>query len=829
MPRPGLGRRWGPIAFLTFFLTVFMGAASAQGSLLDAARSPVGPATGSRLASLTASPAVAIPAAPLARVDALEIEWVADRLSAAPGESIWLALRLKHDPHWHTYWQNPGDSGLPTTIEAAGPPGVQFGALQWPVPTRLWVGPLANYGYEGEVYLPFRLTVPVQERPEPGVLPLSARVSWLICREVCIPGEAQLRFDLPVRAIGQAPTDSAHAGPIRQALQQVPDPQRALQARWVRHEAGLALLVSPSQHSAGSVSQAGSASQSGSASQAGSPPAGVAPRAVEFFAQQPGWLSVPAPQQLLHHQDGGWRLELTLIDGAQVADQQPIEGALRIGSEVAWISAVRAEGPLPPAQRVSVAQRPASAPSAGTLDAGGWAFALILAALGGLILNLMPCVFPVVGLKIASLAGGDPDSPEGRRALRGGLWAFVLGILVCFAALAGLMLGLRAAGAAIGWGFQLQSPGFVAAMALLFVAVGLNFSGVYEIGMSLTRLGQLELKATPQGVSSGLRHYLGAFLSGVLAVLVATPCTAPFMGSAVGLTLTMPAWAAMTVFLAVGVGMATPYLLLGLRPQALARLPRPGVWMQTLRSVLAFPMYASAAWLVWVLAQQTEPDAVLRVLLAAVSVALAGWAWSRRAFSRSAGLRSVWSLVGLAAMALAAALWAGIDSAPSAGIAQTTEASGSVAPGAAAAREGGSAQEGRAAGQRAGIQASAAGGPASASAQGAWAPWSTQAVNDALAAGRPVLVDFTAAWCVSCQANKKLVLETSRVKQAFAAQNVALLRADWTRQDPLITAELARHGRNGVPLYLVYRPGQTQPTILPELLTTAIVIESLKP
>lgn len=796
--------RWLNAALL---LTAVVGGAGAQASLLDAARLP---AASVPAASVAGSRAVAPAASALARVDALEIEWVAERVAATAGESLWLALRLKHDPHWHTYWQNPGDSGLPTTIEVSGPQGVQFGALQWPVPKRLWVGPLANYGYEGEVYLPFKLTLPAREaglgpQSQPEALTLSARVSWLICREVCIPGETKLGFALPVRAADQAPTDSVHAGAIRRALLQVPDPQRAIQAQWVRQQAGLALVVPPSQASGGTS------------------PAAAAPREAEFFAQQPGWLAVPEPQRLLHHSDGGWRIELALAEGARLPDDVRIEGALRMGNEVAWIRAARAEGVLPEAQPVFVAQRPVGTASIDAFDAGAWAFALVLAAVGGLILNLMPCVFPVVGLKIASLAGGDPNSPEGRRALRGGLFAFVLGILVCFAALAGFMLLLRAAGAAIGWGFQLQSPGFVAAMALLFVAVGLNFSGVFEVGMTLTRLGQLEVQAAPAHKTSGLRHLVGAFSSGVLAVLVATPCTAPFMGSAVGLTLTMPAWAAMGVFLAVGAGMAAPYLVLGLRPQALARLPRPGVWMQTLRSLLAFPMYASAAWLVWVLAQQTESEAVLRVLVAAVGIALAGWAWSRRAVSRGAGWRRVWGVVVLAALALAAALWSGIepmgasataapDEAMRLGQSRLTPESGapSAAPGA-------------------GVRSGAAAGQAIAPVHSGWGTWSDRAVNDALSAGRPVFVDFTAAWCVSCQVNKKLVLETARVRQAFTASNVLLLRADWTRQDPLITAELARHGRNGVPLYLVYRPGLSQPVVLPELLTTAMVIEALNP
>ena len=740
------------------------------------------------------------------RIEALEIEWVADRQSVAAGETLWLALRLKHDPHWHTYWQNPGDSGLPTTLSPELPPGAVLGALHWPVPMRLWVGPLANYGYEGEVLLPMRLTLPATWAAGQTSVTLRAKAAWLICREVCIPGEASLSLDLPIRPPAEAMRESGHAQPIRKALEQVPDPGGALTAQWIRHPQGVALSIAASN---------------------------APPQQVEFFPVRPGWLSAPAPQRLLQ-QPEGWRLELALADGAGVAADEVIEGAVRIDGRVSWLRASAGQGVLPEGRLISVADRPTGT-SAGAgmtpeavpapIDLTSWGIAMVLAALGGLILNLMPCVFPVVGLKLASLAGGDPHSAAGRAALRSGLWAFVLGILVCFAALAGLMLVLRSAGMAIGWGFQLQSPAFVAAMALLFMGVGLNFSGVFEIGVSLTRLGQLEVGRAPRsGTASGAQaaagstgsHRLSAFFSGVLAVLVATPCTAPFMGSAVGLTLTMPGWAAMGVFLAVGVGMALPYLLLGWWPQALSRLPRPGPWMQTLRSVLAFPMYASAAWLVWVLAQQTGPDAVLRVLLAAVALALAAWAWHCRAFARSALRARVWLLVTGLAIALGALLWAGID-ADAGHAAQGQTAAQSAVPSASSSSAASVAS------------AVSAGATPAASQTSVWRPWSEAAVRDALAAGRPVFVDFTAAWCVSCQANKKLVLETARVQQAFATHQVALFRADWTRQDPVITAELARHGRNGVPLYLVYRPGRPQPLVLPELLTAAIVLDALKP
>jgi thiol:disulfide interchange protein/DsbC/DsbD-like thiol-disulfide interchange protein len=738
------------------------------------------------------------------RVDTLEVEWVADRVAAAPGETLWLALRLKHDAGWHTYWQNPGDSGLPTTLSVEGPPGVQFGPLQWPLPTRFWVGPLANYGYEGEVFLPLALTLPAQGPEADGPWVLRAAVSWLICKEVCIPGQAKLTLALPVRAVNQAPVASRVAPAIEQALARVPEVTRPLAARWIAEAGGISLVVDDAAGGAASRAEGGPQS----------------PRRVEFFPAVPGWMSAPAPQSL-YIGSNGWRLALVPAEAAS-APPALIEGALHIDGQVAWLRASQTSAPIEGGRLQSVAARPDAGSDrqpASQTPVSGLAGAMLLGALGGLLLNLMPCVFPVVGLKLASLAGGDPRSPAGRSALRGGLWAFVLGILVCFGLLAGVMLVLREAGQAIGWGFQLQSPGFVAAMALLFMAIGLNFSGVFEIGLSLTRLGQLEHQRATRSASEASSgpptdragHVGSSFLSGVLAVLVATPCTAPFMGSAVGLTLSLPAGQAMAVFLSVGLGMALPYLLLGFWPAGLSRLPRPGRWMQTFKHSLAFPMYASASWLAWVLAQQSDPDGVLRLLLAAVLLAFAVWAWDRSAAATASAWRGLWWGLAAAGLIGAAVLWSGIDAKP----APSTSSASSASSTATAATP-------------ASVTSSSRPGAAALDAPGlTWTPWSEAAVAQARAAGRPVFVDFTAAWCVSCQVNKRLVLESESVRTAFARAQVTLLQADWTRQDAAITAELARHGRNGVPLYLVYLPEQPAPRVLPELLTARMVLEAL--
>jgi thiol:disulfide interchange protein/DsbC/DsbD-like thiol-disulfide interchange protein len=720
------------------------------------------------------------------RIDAVEVELVAARTAVRVGERVELGLRLRHDPHWHTYWRNPGDSGLATQVEPSGPEGTRFEALRWPAPSRFWVGPLANYGYEDEVVLPFAAQLPASLPG--GSVRFEVHAQWLVCKDVCIPGEARLAIDLPVLPSGSAePAGSRHAALFDAMARRIADPERALAGTAHRDGTRLSLHFP-------------------------TPPGSTGVSAAEFFPHPEGVVSAPAPQALLRTRDG-WRIDLVLADGATLPDT--IDGLLVADGEPHGLKAGLAGGPAPTGEPVSVSERPAAAARAGGLlgalggsaglrsaDApgaagaagaagagqaaasaatGGLAIALLFGAIGGAILNLMPCVFPVVGLKVLGFANAAADPRDGRRAMRQGAFLFAFGVLVSFWALAGLMLALREAGEAIGWGFQLQSPGFVAAMALLFVAVGLNFSGAYEIGLALTRLGGL-------GGGSGW----GSFGAGVLAVLVATPCTAPFMGSALGFTLTQPPAFTMAVFTAIGLGMALPYLLLGLFPGWIRRLPRPGRWMETLRQALAFPMYATAAWLAWVLVQQAGADAMLRLLLAAVALGAGLWAWGR------------WTSASPRRPALAAGLLLAGGAAMVALLGPVMQADPAEAPRASVAPAG------------------------SGTVAGAWQAWSEERVDAARAAGRTVFVDFTAAWCVSCQANKKLVLERAAVADAMREAGVVTLRADWTQRDPAITATLARHGRNGVPLYLVYRPGEAEPRVLPELLTVGLVLEAIR-
>ena len=756
------------------------------------------------------------------RVDTVVVELVAESAAIVPGESARIGLRLVHDPEWHTYWRNPGDSGLPTRIELTLPAGFSAGPIEWPAPQRLFIPPLANYGYEGEVVLPLSLAVP--ENLSGDSVRVDAQASWLVCREVCVPGEAALTLILPIQRSG-TPGPSQFAALFEKMRQRTPS-------------AAVPVAVSES---------GGRLSLSFASAQAGAE-VGYA----EFFPYREGVLTNAAPQRLYRVDASTLRLEVErardetppALPGSPVATRPIVppgplaaaEGVLILDGRPFEVKPAAAAGAATGRLIATVPGSPASArdlgrdqsllsrllegagigrgasraePAAGgPLGAGNAAFpptagggtpvadttlalALLFALLGGMILNLMPCVFPVVGLKLLGFAGqgagsGGTLSPVQRRRLRHGAASFALGVLVSFWLLAALLLALRSVGEAAGWGFQLQSPGFVAWMALLFVLVGLNFSGVFEFGGSMTRLGDIESHLVEDERFS--RHRLfSSFGSGVLAVLVATPCSAPFMGSALGFTLSQPAPAALAVFTALGVGMALPYVLLGIFPGWLRLLPKPGRWMETFKELLAFPMYATAAWLAWVLGRQTDVDAVFGLVLGAILVALAAWIFGRfvqLGSSRPGAVRRA-VMTALAVALLLAGLWA--------------------------ARPGDDPVAARPAG----------------SAAIDWQPWSQAAVAGAIGSGQAVFVDFTADWCVSCKVNENIVLDRDEVGLEFKRRGVKMLRADWTRADPAITAELARHGRNGVPLYLLYVPGEAQPRVLPEILTVGTVMTAL--
>lgn len=700
------------------------------------------------LALLTLLWGIPVPAAPVQTPHA-EAELLARDLHAVPGQRTTVALRIKHEPEWHTYWRNPGDSGMPTRIGWTLPAGVTAGPIQWPVPERIPVGPLTNYGYEGELLLLTELTVPA-DWPAGRPIPLEAKAEWLICKEICLPGGTTLSLSLPT-ATGPAKPDPALIGAFARTQAQLPRSGDGWQVAFSVSDTHIVLDAMPAE---------------------GVP---VPPSGLQFFPDQPEVIDHPSPQ-VQERVPEGLRLLLTAAPGFEGTIDR-LSGVL-VAGEGDQRLAVEISAPYPGGAPKVSAAAPGAALSAddirraadGTTPATttpdlGLLLALAFAFGGGLVLNLMPCVFPVVSIKVL----GFVEQAHGDRSdLRNHGLAFAAGIVVCFWIVAGALLALRASGEALGWGYQLQSPVVVTALAVLFFVLGLNLSGWFEIGTRVQTLAG--------GADAG--HGLGgAFLSGMLATAVATPCTAPFMGAALGFALTQPAIASMAVFTALALGMGLPYVLLSFFPALTAWLPRPGRWMETLKQFLAFPLYLTVVWLVWVLGEQLGTTAAARLLAGLVFLAAAIWALRR--FTDSA--RGVGAAA--AVLLLAGAAW----------IAWPTGEPGARHDAMAGAD---------------------------------WNAYSEDALRRLRAEG-PVFVDFTAAWCVTCQVNKRVVLQSDAVEQAFASRGVARLRADWTHRDEVITRALARLGRSGVPVYAVYPGGGGEPELLPELLTKDIVLTAL--
>jgi DsbC/DsbD-like thiol-disulfide interchange protein/cytochrome c biogenesis protein CcdA len=577
------------------------------------------------------------------RTPQVEAELVAERDALVPGEPLTVALRLKMIPGWHTYWRNPGDSGEPTRIEWRLPRGFAAGAIEWPVPERIPVGPLMNFGYHREVLLLTRI-VPPASLPAGKPVTLRASASWLVCEVNCIPQSAELSLTLPVAP--RAVQEGRWGKPIAAARAALPV---AAPADWGFDARG----------------------EEGGASLAIAAPRGVELTEAFFLPFEEGKVEPAAPQALARE---GERYRLALRAPAQpVGSFERVNGVLILDKNTPPFSI-----------DVPITARFADL---------GLAFALLFAFAGGLLLNLMPCVLPILSIKVLSLSADLKNA-----------FLYSAGVLVSFWILAAVLIGLRALGAQLGWGFQLQSPVTVALLAAFFLALALNLSGLFEFRLSFA--GQPS----------------GQFLSGVLAVVIASPCTAPFMGAALGYAVLESGWRAFLVFTALGLGMALPYVALAAAPGWRRHLPKPGPWMPRLKRWLAVPLYATVLWLAWVFAQQID-------LSKGKSDAL-------------------------------------------------------------------------------------------------WQTYSAEKVAALAASGKPVFVDFTAAWCVTCQVNERVVLSREDVMTAFRDRGVTLVRADWTRRDPEIARALAGLGRSGVPAYVLYKPGRA-PLVLPELLTRERVLAAL--
>jgi thiol:disulfide interchange protein len=659
----------------------------------------------------------------------------------ASGGAISIALLERMQPGWHTYWLNPGESGEPTKVDWRLPPGFQAGAIVWPHPERIPFGELANYGYNEEVLLRSEITVPAG-LPVGSTASITAHAKWLVCKEVCIPEEVTLDLALPVVA-APAPNEQWRDTFAKYRARE-PLKSGAFAGRFAANDNEVALFFTPTLNRF-------------------EPGTGAL-----FFPHEKGLIKASAPQ-IPEPRDGGFAI--VVPPAYKLRDPEKRKAIADITGVLVLPPQANA-----PAQAFEVTLQRGTVPTATASVAAadlGLLQAILFAVLGGLILNLMPCVFPILSMKaLALVRAGHTEHP----------WtdgvAYLAGVMTTFAGLGFALLWFRSMGEDVGWGFQLQSPFSVAILAYILTLVGLNLSGVFNIGGSIQGAGQ--------GLSSKT-GVVGAFFTGILAVIVAAPCTAPFMGAAMGFAFTQSPAVTIGIFLALGFGLALPWVIFSFSPALIRLLPKPGEWMERFKQFLAFPMYGAAAWLVWVISQQVTPEGLFRVMAGLIFLSLAAWAFGivqvRAALSRSIVLSGV---IFLLALGCAAALVA-LPFQTRATNAQVEESKGTL--------------------------------PSEA--------YSAARLAALRAEGKPVFVNLTAAWCVSCLYNERVALSTAAVGEAFKSTGTVYLVGDWTNQNPEISALLKQHGREGVPLYLHYPPGGGQPKILPQILTEALMLETL--
>jgi thiol:disulfide interchange protein/DsbC/DsbD-like thiol-disulfide interchange protein len=707
-------------------------------------------------------------------------ELITESTTLQIGKPFQVALHLHMDPNWHTYWINPGDAGLATTIKWALPPGIQSaGPIQWPTPEKHAMGPLTTYGYGGDVYLLTTITpIPALAGQLPRHLEIKARADWLVCQEECIPGKADLTLTLDFNPAKPPAPDPARAAFFQAARARLPVPNTRWDVKANFEDVGLGHALVINLEDRGTPAPLGH---------------------LYFFPEQGNALSVKQTGQafspnkitnlILDLQQNGDKPPR--MSGVLVSDQ-PLIGdakAVQLGpfsTDAAFSIPSASIAPAPtsatptaPQDGTAAATTPDNAPATANAssptappsatDSPTLIAVLGLAFLGGLILNLMPCVLPVLSLKVFSLirhAGENPGS-----AWKQGV-AFTAGVVISFWILAGLLIALESAGNQLGWGFQMQSPGFVLALTFLFFLLGLNLLGVFEFGTSLVGL---DVKATSQ-----LGGLTSSFANGALATLAATPCTAPFMGSAVGFAAQQSAAISLLVFTFLALGMAAPYLALTTFPGALRLVPKPGAWMETLRQFMGFLLLGTVIYLVYVFGALIGQEIVPMLLGALLVAALAAWIFGRGSPPVHAAATRFFSTLA-ALLLLGVALGEGVRLTHWVPVKDD------------------------------------------------WQVYSPAAVQQALKDGHPAFVDFTAAWCLSCKVNEQVALDIDSTKKLFAQKHIALFRGDWTHSDPEISKTLREFNRDGVPLYLLYSPRiPTVPEVLPEVLTPGIVRDALQ-
>ena len=679
---------------------------------------------------------------------------VFDTEQAAPGATLRAGVRLFLDEGWHLYWRNPGEAGLPTEVEIASD-GAQVGPLQQPFPDTFsdFNDTIQSFGWGEEVLLFREVVLPANAS---GEVLFTAKLKLLACQELCIPGELELTRRLP---IGPATTAGSEKAAFDATAARVPKQVEGISATLTLDE-GAALAPKGKWTAALRFACEEGADCEGWTLAPVSPLVSDAPTGFESpRATRTGDLTAQLSGRLMRNASGELALSGVALFRDASGKEHPTEWSAPLGTVTAGASVVEAS-----------ANDAAAAPEGGP----SLPLVVLLAFVGGMILNLMPCVFPVLALKVFSLlklAGG------GRRQAAMHAGAYTLGIEAALLLLALVVLGIRAAGAQVGWGFQFQEPIFVAVITGLLLVFALNLFGVFHIGSDAS------------GLVAGVEktHGLGRSVAeGALAVVLATPCSAPFLGSAMGYGLSAPAPVVLLLFVALGLGLAAPFVVLVMVPATVKWLPRPGAWMDTGKQLLGFALLATAVWLVWVLGQLAGIDGVGRVLSFLVVVGMATWILGK---SQEARRARVWQVIAVVVVALGAIFtlrFAPVKSAMAAGVEGTATAS-----------------------------------------DGVWTPYSEARLAEAIAAGRPVFVDFTADWCITCKFNERSVLNQSNVQEAFAASDTLLLKVDFTHRDDAILKMLKAHGRAGVPLYLMYRPGEPKPQVLPELLTESVVLGAI--
>ncbi len=676
-------------------------------------------------------------------------ELVADTAVVQPGQSFDVALRLDLDPHWHVYWKNPGDTGLAPSIEWTLPEGFEVGELEFMAPEKIITPPdFVSYGYEGEVFFLARVTAPDTLAAGEAVT-LKADASWLVCEQMCIPGDAQLALSLPVAESGESLAASPWADKLSAVRAGLPGVPEGAQVSFEVLETSVAA----------SIDWPGFE--------------GVDTGKLYFYAEEEGLVNSAAAQTFVLN---GTTLIVTMEKSEY--HEGPVSRLSGVLQNADGFSS------LDGARELFVDSDQSAESSTGAAFESGvgasqltFGKALLFAFAGGLILNLMPCVFPVLSIKVLGFV--QQSGEDNKKVLMHGL-LFAGGVLMSFWALAGALIALRAGGESLGWGFQLQSPYFVGALLLIMFLFGLSLAGVFEMGTSAISLAG---KVKGEG-------YGGSFFSGILATAVATPCTGPFMGPALGFALSLSAIQSMTVFTFLALGMAAPYVILSSFPKLIDKLPRPGAWMETFKQVMSFPMFATCIWLIWLMGAHVGNDGLVMVMGGLLVVAIGAWIYGRWATpSRSAGTRRLSTAI--AAVVCVLGIWMLMPSEESA----TAVAAGD------------------------------AGGPDKYGV--VWEAFSPELVAAARAEGKPVFIDFTAAWCLTCKANKAVVFASNAVKERFDSMGVVMVKADWTKRNPVITEALESFGRSGVPLYVLYDGKNGTPQVLPELLNPGIVLDAL--